>query len=288
MKNIPNIAFQNTENTKEFELINLANLFARIATLDHNPALPHRINFFALLIVTKGFGAHTVDLKEYDIVVGSVLKIAKGQVHAFQHNPSYEGFLIIFTEDFVVNYFSKSSINIISHLYNYHITTPISNDEVLNKEFLEQLDQELKSDNTYAQKDIVAALLDLYLLRLERKSHANDLQNNQSKQYTTFIQFKNLVETNYTTTRNVKDYATMLYVSTKLLNQVVKDFTLNTAKTFIDDYVILESKRAIVSTNKSLKEITFDIGFDEVTNFTKFFKNKTGLSPKDFRKQQLE
>ena len=288
MKNIPNISYQNKENAKEFEAINLSNLFSRIFTdLNHNPALPHRIRFFALLIVTKGSGSHKVDLKEYLLTEGSVLKIAKGQVHAFQNNPTYEGFLIIFTEDFVLNYFSKSSLNLISHLYNYHLSTPIYEDNVLNQDFLQQLSLELANQNTYAQKDIVAALLNLYLLRLERQSNDSKLENN-SKQYQIFIQFKNLVESNYTKTRNVKDYANMLYVSTKLLNQIIKDFTLNTAKNFIDDYVILEAKRAIVSTNKSLKEITFDIGFDEVTNFTKFFKNKTGHSPKDFRNQQSQ
>lgn len=286
MKNIPNISFQSAENSNDFEFLNLSNLFARIFTgLDHNPTLPHRITFFALLIVTKGSGTHQIDLKEYDLKAGSVLKIAKGQVHAFQNNPQYEGFLIIFTEDFVLNYFSKSSINLISHLYNYHTTSPIANDEIGNKTFLNQLISELKTENTYAQKNIVASLLDIYLLRLERKTLYNKSQDHNSTHYETFIKFKNLVESNYTVTRNVKDYGDKLLISTKHLNQVVKDFTLNTAKTFIDDYVILEAKRAIVSTDKSLKEIAFDIGFDEVTNFTKFFKNKMNMTPKAFKAQ---
>lgn len=287
MKNIPNISFQSAENSNDFEFLNLSNLFSRIFTdLDHNPALPHRINFFALLIVTKGTGTHQIDLIEYNLKAGSVLKIAKGQVHAFQNNPQYEGFLIIFTEDFVLNYFSKSSTNLISHLYNYHTTSPIANDETGNETFLNQLISELKTENTYAQKNIIASLLDIYLLRLERKTLYNKSQDHNSTHYETFIKFKNLVESNYTVTRNVKDYADKLLISTKHLNQVVKDFTLNTAKTFIDDYVILEAKRAIVSTDKSLKEIAFDIGFEEVTNFTKFFKNKMNMTPKAFKAQQ--
>jgi len=287
LKNIPNISFQSAENANDFEILNLSNLFARIFTdLDHNPTLPHRITFFALLIVTKGTGTHQIDLKEYDLKAGSVLKIAKGQVHAFQNNPQYEGFLIIFTEDFVLNYFSKSSINLISHLYNYHTTSPIANDKIGNEAFLNQLISELKTENQYGQKNIVASLLDIYLLRLERKTHTNNEQDHNSKRYDTFIKFKNLVESDYTATRNVKDYADKLFISTKHLNQVVKDFTLNTAKSFIDDYVILEAKRAIVSTEKSLKEIAFDTGFDEVTNFTKFFKNKMNMTPKAFKSQQ--
>ena len=75
----------------------------------------------------------------------------------------------------------------------------------------------------------------------------------------------------------------MLSVSTKHLNGIVKEFTLNTAKHFIDNFVILEAKRAIVSSNYSLKEIGYIVGFDEVTNFTKFFKKHTGITPKQFK-----
>jgi mannose-6-phosphate isomerase-like protein (cupin superfamily) len=112
LKNIPNVSFQSSKNAKDFELLNLNDLFARIPDiLNHNPTEPHRVSFFALLIVTKGTGSHQIDLKDYPVKPGTVLKIAKGQVHAFQKNAQYEGALIIFTERFVLNYFSKSSID---------------------------------------------------------------------------------------------------------------------------------------------------------------------------------
>lgn len=282
MNNIPNISFQSADKSKDFECLNLKELFARMPDiLDHNPTQPHRIYFFALLLVTNGVGTHQIDLKEYALEPGTVLKIAKGQVHAFQKNAQYEGFLIIFTEDFVVNHFSKSSINMISHLYNYHISSPLFSNLEGNQIFLDQLILEVKLPNKYAKENIIAALLNLYLLRLEREFN-NRLQNNNSGHYAVFIQFKNLVETHYTSTRNVKDYATKLFISTKHLNLVVKEFTLNTAKHFIDDFVILETKRAMVSSNSSLKEIAYTVGFDEVTNFTKFFKKHTGTTPKQF------
>jgi len=75
----------------------------------------------------------------------------------------------------------------------------------------------------------------------------------------------------------------MMSISAKHLNVVVKTFTLNTAKYFIGQYVLLEIKRAIMSTNNSLKEIAYEMGFEEVTNFTKFFKKHTGLTPKVFK-----
>ncbi|MBJ2175173.1 AraC family transcriptional regulator [Aureibaculum sp. A20] len=285
MNNIPNISFQSEKKETEFEFLYLSKLFAKIKTgLDHNPNLPHRVSFFALLIVTKGEGSHQVDLKEYPLKVGSILKIAKGQVHAFEENPKYDGFLVLFTEEFVLNYFSKSSIEFISHLYNYHISKTTVDGSNFNETFIEQLKDELEMENTFAQKNIVAAMLELYLLRLERLSQ-DGKEPNQNKYYPLFFKFKNLVEEKYVSTRNVKDYANVLMVSTKHLNQIVKEFTLNTAKKFIDDFVILEIKRAIASTNNSLKEIGYAVGFDEVTNFTKFFKKHTGTTPKQFKNE---
>lgn len=284
LKTIPNISFESEENEKDFECLNLSKLFAKImGGLSHNPNLPHRVGFFALLIVTNGQGTHQIDLKEYPLKKGTVLKIAKGQVHAFQENPNYEGFLILFTEEFVLNYFSKSSIEFISHLYNYHISKPLVESGNFNETFITELKVELEEENSYAQKNIVAAMLELYLLRLERLTQTADLPKKNHQHYPIFLEFKNLVEAQFKSTRNVKDYAEMLHISTKHLNQIVKEFTLNTAKHFIDDFVTLEIKRAIVSTNTSLKEIGYDMGFDEVTNFTKFFKKHTGTTPKQFK-----
>ncbi|WP_179316910.1 helix-turn-helix domain-containing protein [Winogradskyella undariae] len=284
MIRIPNIAFKSSEGATGIEFIRLAELFSRIKKdPNHNPHQPHRISFFALLIVTEGQGEHQVDLKSYKIHKGSVLKIAKGQVHAFQDHSQYDGYLVIFTEDFVLKYFSKSSVEFISHLYNYHISDPLVKNSTFNDFFLERTIEETNSKYTYAQKEIIAKMLELFLLKLEREAHKAPLKIFNKKHQTLFNNFKNLVEKNYTTTRNVKDYAKFLNISSKHLNTIVRSVTLNTAKHFIDNYVILEIKRDIFSTPSRLKEVAYENGFDEVTNFTKFFKKHTGLSPKEFK-----
>jgi len=284
LNNIPSIPFQSSENATDIEFLRISELLSRVVEQpDHDPRAPHRLTFFALLIVTEGAGNHQIDLKKYPLKKGTVLKIAKGQLHAFQEQMGYDGYLVIFTEDFVLKYFSKSSIDFISHLYNYHISEPLVENSTFNESFLELVDKELKSENTYAQKNIVAKMLELYLLRLERLVHTVDSTKLNKDHYPLFFEFKNLVEKNIRETRNVKDYAETLSISAKHLNKIVQRFTLSTAKYFIDQYVILEIKRAILSTNKSLKEIAYDLGFDEVTNFTKFFKKHTGFTPKEYK-----
>ncbi|PZX53109.1 AraC-like DNA-binding protein [Algoriphagus ratkowskyi] len=284
MNSIPNISFKSTEGSTDIEFLSLAELFSRIEeNPSHNPHLPHRISFFALLIVTEGKGVHQVDLKNYAVQKGSVLKIAKGQVHAFQNNFQYDGYLVVFTEDFVLRYFSTSSINFISHLYNYHISEPLVEHSPFNDFFLEKASEELQSKNSYAQKEIIAKILEIYLLKLERHAQQDLPEKGDKKHQAVFTQFKDLVEKNYTQTRNVIDYAAMLNISSKHLNLIVREITVNTAKHFIDQYVILEIKRNIFNSEISLKEVAFQTGFDEVTNFTKFFKRQTGLSPKEYK-----
>ncbi|WP_339716695.1 helix-turn-helix transcriptional regulator [Cyclobacterium amurskyense] len=284
MKNIPNISFQGAEGATKIEFLKLSELFSRIQEdPNHDPKRPHRLDFFALLIVTEGTGTHQVDLKKYALRKGSVVKIAKNQVHAFQDDLNYQGYLVVFTEEFVLKYFSRSSIEFLSHLYNYHLSLPLVEKSSYNESFLFDFLAALKSENQYAQMDILAKLLELYLLRLDQQTQGSFKRIIKNEFHQIFTNFKNLVEKNYTETRNVKDYADWLHISPKHLNHVVREVTLNTAKTFIDQYVILEIKRSILSTDNSLKEVAFSTGFEEVTNFTKFFKKHTGLSPKEFK-----
>jgi len=286
LKNIPNISFQSSAGATNIEFLKLSELFSRIQeNPNHDPKRPHRLDFFALLIVTEGKGTHQVDLKKYPLQKGSVVKIAKNQVHAFEEDLNYQGYMVVFTEEFVLKYFSRSSIDFLSHLYNYHVSEPLVKESSYNESFLFDALEALNSENHYAKMNIVAKLLELYLLRLDQQSQGAFRRNIKNDFHQIFTHFKNLIEKSYTETRNVKDYAGWLNTSPKHLNQVIREVTLDTAKTFIDQYVILEIKRSILSTDKSLKEVAFSTGFEEVTNFTKIFKKHTHLSPKEFKTQ---
>ena len=76
----------------------------------------------------------------------------------------------------------------------------------------------------------------------------------------------------------------MMQLTYTHLNRIVKAVTGNTAKAFIDSFVILEAKRHLAVSDISVKELTYVMGFDEPTNFVKYFKKHTGLSPVKFKK----
>ena len=283
MKDIPNISFESQDDLNDFEILKISEIFERVSkNPDHDPCKPHRINFFALLIITEGSGTHQVDLGLYSVKKGSLLKIAKNQIHAFQENLNYNGYLVIFTEDFAVKRFSRSTLDYTTHLYNYYLSTPLIENEKYGASFLKEISYELNTVS-HVQKEIIAKLLEVFLLRLEQQNHKLVSLNSKPVHLTIFNQFKSSVENFYTQTRNVKDYAEKLQISPKHLNNIVRQITHNSAKSFIDHYVILEAKRTILLNNYSIKEVAFSLGFDELTNFTKFFKKHTAVSPKEFK-----
>ena len=282
MKKIPKISFREDVKKMGFEILSLAKLMGGNRPLDHNPFKAHKIDFFALLILKEGEVVHMLDFKKHKIKKNECLIISQNQVHAFDKDSKYDGYLILFTQDFLLNYFTKSAYFKIVNLFNYHIFKPKyqlnidlqSDTEILNETYHSRL-IEFKAD-------IVSSLFAVVLLKINSQN-INQINNVSSDGFELFEKYKTLVEEDYKNTRNVKDYALKLHVSYKHLNEISKKFTLNTAKGFLDDYIILEAKRKLCSTSLSIKQIAFEIGFDEPTNFLKYFKNIVGKTPLEFR-----
>ena len=95
--------------------------------------------------------------------------------------------------------------------------------------------------------------------------------------------FKNLVETHFQQWHQVKEYAAALSVSPNYLNEVIKSTIGISAKDFIQNRLLLEAKRTAVFTGKSSKEIAFELGFDDPSHFSKFFRSGAGQSLLEFK-----
>ena len=131
-------------------------------------------------------------------------------------------------------------------------------------------------------------LLKLLLLKAERKRHAITPQEGNSAWVIKFGEFRNYLEKHIIETRNANDYADMMRISYKHLNEICKSISGKTAKEFIDNYVVLEIKRQLATSDHSIKELAYQLGFDEPTNFVKYFKKRTNRSPAQFKKMLIK
>lgn len=285
MKNIPEIRFKSEKTTQvnEFEFVALETLMSGISKArDHNPFQPHRLGFFLILIITGGEVNHIVDFKIHTLKEGDVMVISKGQIHAFDELSKYQGYLVLFTDAFMQKYMAQSTIAQINHLYNYFLRQEKICNPDHNYIILRVLKEQLKS-NSSSLPNIVGSIISIYLLKLNDENNRSTVISIDNKNLDYFNQFKQLLEDNFSKTRDAKDYASDLSISYKHLNKVCKEIAQVTAKSFIDRYVTLEAKRMLVSTSLSVKEIAFKLGFDEPTNFLKYFKKHTNITPVEFR-----
>ena len=130
---------------------------------------------------------------------------------------------------------------------------------------------------------ITKALLKVFLLKLiQVKEHDFTSQDIQQKRVYEFLM---LLESNYQQVRNTDFYAGKIGISSKRLNQILKEKLNKTGMQIIHDRIILEAKRKIIHSELTIKEIAYDLGFSDRPYFSRFFKKQTNQTPEEFQKQ---
>jgi AraC family transcriptional regulator, transcriptional activator of pobA len=100
--------------------------------------------------------------------------------------------------------------------------------------------------------------------------------------------FKSLLESSFTSVKSPAAYAKKLNISTPYLNECVKNATGYPVSHHIRQRIILEARRLLYHSNKSVKEISAALGYDDYPYFSKLFTRETGTTPLAFRKKNLE
>lgn len=287
---LPKVNFS-SKKSLDVEVMTFTEAYKKLTQTDnHNPFTAHKIKFYLILLVTKTTYTHYVDFKKYELKKGSLLFVAKNQVHHFTDAiQKSKGFFIVLNSTFLEqNYFLSKNIHL-NRLYNYHLESPtIHKEEMGEDDFtdgVKKLYAEYNFPNQFAKEELLRAYINIILLKAERVKSNQATNTIKTYWLEKFNEFKNLLEDNYTKTRSARFYASELLVSYKFLNDIVKKVTDKTAKEFIDDYVTIEIKRYLATTSLSLKEISYKTGFEEPANMTKFFKKNTKKTPLHFRKE---
>tara|TARA_R110002051_G_scaffold90012_2_gene158541 strand:- start:525 stop:1370 length:846 start_codon:yes stop_codon:yes gene_type:complete len=128
---------------------------------------------------------------------------------------------------------------------------------------------------------MLKALLKVLLLQLiQLKEHHFTLQDINEKR---IYEFMMLLEVNYQSERTAEFYAGKLGISSKRLNQILKEKLDKTGVQLIHDRLILEAKRQIIHSEYTMKEIAYNLGFQDRSYFSRFFKQHTGATPQEYQ-----
>lgn len=289
IENPIHIEFKNHQNPNAtFDMLKLEELMSR-KELNHSPFQPHLVEFYMILLINKGQDLHTIDFVDYKYKKGTLLTIRKDQIHKFHKNNSVKGTILLFTDDFLVSYLEELEALKSLQLFNEFLGVPkiqlskTGLTEILN--LIERIRKEYFDINDAHSLEIIRSELHILITKLFRtKSNQNQIVGNR-KYLNGFIEFQNLVEKNATKYTKVKEYAEIIGVSTKTLNAITKNIVNKSAKEFIDGICTKQIKRLLINTELSVKEIAYTSGFEETTNFYKYFKRQTQLTPEQFREK---
>jgi len=245
----------------------------------------HRDDFHLFFLLEKGTFTIEIDFKKFEIAPLSIVYIHPNQVHRLG---AFENVTVSF---WVIN---NENLNpeYLKLLETIAPAKPLS----LNKDAFLLISQaallcirisESNQENLYHSllKDSCNTLVGLAASQYLALSKSTDPLSRAEAITKTF---KTLLERDFITHKKPGYYAQSLHISTHYLNECVKKATGNSVSNLIQHRVILEAKRLLYHSNRSVKEIAFELGFDDYPYFSRLFSKATGITALTFRKKNSD
>ncbi len=284
MDSIPHVYFRKRDSHAGIDIIDLSLLQQVPPDAPARPDQPHRIVFNMLVFIEEGEGEHFLDFERIQFGSSSLYFINRGQVHAFDTTNAITGKAILYTDDFIDALQANMRIPLFINFNLKGQQCPVLQLNNALRQSVIRLMDELQQELKRAEPDngIAMSLFSAMLQMLVREK-TNPEQQLQRSEIQTFGDFMNMIEQQAHETRDANRYADALNITYKTLNLLSKRVSGMTAKSHIDQYLILEAKRRLIIDHSDIATVGYDLGFDDPTNFTKFFKRLTGQTPKQFK-----
>lgn len=244
---------------------------------------PHRHSYYELFFFFNGTGEHLIDFKTFDIAPPSIQLVGPHQLHQVSHSKDSEGYVIKIKPLLVtLNPFLNTFFQFIAYNQHFKAGINISSEEstMLTNSFLF-----LKNYKNGQSNEAIFALLSALnlFIAILKKYQVFEEDNENHPNNSIFNDFLDLAEQHYLKEKNADFYVQHMHLSLSKLNGIVKDRTGMTVKQFLIQRTLLEAKRLIVHSEKSIKEIAYTLSFLEPAHFSNFFKKHTGNTPKQFK-----
>ena len=140
-------------------------------------------------------------------------------------------------------------------------------------------------DKKEKYSEVIKASLGIFLIELVRhqQKSENDIDKSTAFNQDRLEEFSELLDIHISVNKQASQYAEMLNLTPYQLNTITKTALGKTSSELINEQIILESKRYLLSTSNQVKEIAYHLGYEDASYFIRFFKKHAGLSPEAFR-----
>lgn len=248
------------------------------------PLPPHRKTVYDLLFITRGESTRSKGLTQYTFGQHQFFFLPALQITAHESmSEDIKGFFLHFSPDlFSDNLHFLKPFPFLHFNTNPIVAIPESDTApVLN--IFERLLQVY--EGRYQE---TSGLIRWYLMALftEVNRHAVIRQSDTKNSATLLTQqFKNALTQHIYTHRTVQEFAGVLHVTPNHLNKCVKKTLNKTAQSLLNEMLILEAKSLLKYSNLTISQIAEKLCRSTPSNFSRFFKSQTGISPKQYTSQ---
>jgi AraC family transcriptional regulator, transcriptional activator of pobA len=251
---------------------------------------PIRTDHYAIILCIKGSCQKTVGPYTFDVKPQTVHIVSPKHITCFDNaSDDLLLYMVMFKKEFIADSFIKhSTLDPLMDLSPDCKPVFTLTDQHFQriKNLYERIDQEYREESPFFLQMVRLQLVELlYEINRAFERCTDSRTNHQlSRQYSTFIAFRDLVEEHFTEKRTVQEYADMLHISAKHLSEIVKQETGKNALQVIHSRIYLEAKLLLTTSPLSVKEISEQLNFDTSSHFSRFFKKFADENPSDFKK----
>ncbi|MFV0553366.1 MAG: AraC family transcriptional regulator [Mangrovibacterium sp.] len=241
----------------------------------------HRDDYYIFFFIEKGSAKLLIDFKTYEVKVNTVYFTLPEQVHSVVDFSENTSAWALFVDSSLVKEEYQEIFNR-SAIFNGIIEADEATIADLQA-YLSILERRFHSENQAIAQNILHDLLSSYIGMIA-EVHQIDFSTQVNKRMAAItFQFKSLLAANYQSLKSPSQYADKLNISPIYLNQAVKAVTGLTVSECIRNEIVLRAKRLLVHTNRTVKEIAFELGYEDCAYFTRLFSKASLLSPTQFR-----
>ncbi|WP_299364052.1 helix-turn-helix transcriptional regulator [Winogradskyella sp.] len=253
-----------------------------------------RSNTYSIILLTKGEAKYKIGLSEYSITSGSLYFQAPQHLRYYNRLSDWEGYVIVFMDSFFEDHPTLKAL--VTQFEGFKISSkvvvPMKSDVLSETHLMFKHLYAISYSKSEDRLNKAKALLELIMF--QSVEHYNQLYKNQkeSKQHRIVKQFEQIIEEHlyFITQRQVErqltisEIAERINVNATYLGEVLKKITGKTPKEIFSDRIVLEARSLLANTDMAINEIAYFLLFQDASNFTKFFKLKTGILPSEYRK----
>ena len=249
----------------------------------------HSHDYFEIIYIHSAHGiSHMIDFEDFICHAGDMFLLHPNQIHKFNAQPDATHKMTVL--QIQSNYFLEvvAAPDIYSDLTKvvFYFRNRVKLDKsrsTTNLGLIGQIDLEMESGKKY-HASMISNFLRTLLIEVSR-----DVESAfESSKNSVLKKFWRLLDEMYQQSITIEKIAEKLNISSRQLHRIVTENTRKSPKKHKDERLSLQAKRMLYRSDKAVKQIAYELGFDDISNFTKFFIRQNTVSPTEFRKSMSE